>query len=526
MSRSSSTRSGTLSNTIRSILASRRLSLADVSRASRSRFPGNRLHHILHNFYSAISRGRFTPNVYQVVTLSVLSGYRFTDWLKLFGFSLDHVSRFQILFPALRTVELETRMYHPETEIAGVRDIDDPDFSPKLSPLSRWLTSAPARRSDALPASAINRFRYVKIGLQDDFAFPDLLPGSIVRVGSRPAGLQDIPVDKTPTQASYLVEHSRGLTCAPLCRPGRNRIVLCSRHLPYAPVELEEGTEAAVLGMAEVEIRPLNEARQPVVSRTMGQFWTPAKLVPPSSVRTFGEFIRRARERAGLSFREASERTRTVAGALRDSRYYCSPGSLSDLETSRFAPRQIHKSISICAVYFAGVAGLFSASGLLLDPAGLEIPAKFLESPRKPAERRAKPSQFLHEIEERFGEVPYFLHHALAPYFGLADLSFRDVFWIGGTREFVHRHLSGALFLVVDRKQKKPRPSLSSPKWAQPLYVLQHRDGSYLFGFCSLQNNTLILRSAEKGLPPLMRLRRPFDAEVIGKVVGIVRKIA
>jgi len=88
-----------------------------------------------------------------------------------------------------------------------------------------------------------------------------------------------------------------------------------------------------------------------------------------------------------------------------------------------------------------------------------------------------------------------------------------------------YSYFAGALFLVVDRKQKTPRPSLSSPDWAQPAYVLQRRDGTYLCGFCSLQNGTLILRSSFAGQPKLLRLRHRVDAEVVGRVVGIVRRL-
>jgi hypothetical protein len=109
--------------------------------------------------------------------------------------------------------------------------------------------------------------------------------------------------------------------------------------------------------------------------------------------------------------------------------------------------------------------------------------------------------------------------------FGLQDLCVRDVFWSGGAHGSIHSYSAGALFLVVDRKQKIPRPSLSSPVWAQPAYVLQRRDGGYLWGFCSLQNRTLIVRACIAGSPKLQRLRDRVDAEVIGKVVGVVRTL-
>ena len=148
------------------------------------------------------------------------------------------------------------------------------------------------------------------------------------------------------------------------------------------------------------------------------------------------------------------------------------------------------------------------------------MPAEFLVHPVSGPPSGSQPSHFLSEMERRFGELPYFLHNTLSSLFGLQDISVRDVFWAGGIREAVDPYFTGAVFLVVDRKRKIPRPALSCPKWAQPVYVLQQRDGSYLCGFCTLQNGTLILRSCFAGTPTLQRLRNRVDAEVVGKVVG------
>jgi hypothetical protein len=238
-----------------------------------------------------------------------------------------------------------------------------------------------------------------------------------------------------------------------------------------------------------------------------------------------GEFMRRARARSGLSFREASQRTRLIARTLGDARYYCAPGSLSDLETRKHLPRHIHKIISICAVYFASPAEMMEAAGVPLEKTGsLQMPGEFLPTPSKDI-RTLKRSPFFKAIESRFGRIPYFLSGSLAALFGLPGISVRDVFWAGGLRGAKHSNLAGALFLAVDRKQKVPRASLSSPAWQQPLYVLLQRDGTYLCGFCSLQNGLLIFRPCGTGLPKLLRFRNRAEAEVVGRVVGIVRKL-
>jgi transcriptional regulator with XRE-family HTH domain len=516
-----------LPNRIRSILASRGLSLAEVSRSSWSLASSNRLLHIPHNFYSAFHNRLFTPSIYQVLALSILSGYRLVDWLALFGFSLDDVPFFQASLPALRTVELDSTVYQTGSSIRWFDDLKEPDLSAPLVPLSRWLASASPRRFDSLSHVTSPAYRYLKIGSRDTLAFPELLPGSIVRVKPLPNTFKRIPVGNVPTESLFLVEHSGGMTCSRLCRPEPQKVVLCSRHLPYAQVEFEHGTEAVVSGVADLEIRSLGHLEKPVVPTELGRFWIPAPLTRPSQVRIVGEFIGRARKLSGLSFREASARTKLIARKLGDSRYYCAAGSLSDYETRELPPRHIHKLISICAVYFASPGSFLEASGAGLDKGGkLPMPAEFLSLPVKEVRSASQPSHFLGEMERRFGQLPYFLRDSVSSLFGLPEISVRDVFWVGGTREFVHPYLRGATFLVVDRKQKNPRPSLSFPKWAQPVFVLQQRDGSHLCGFCSLQNGSLILRSCLAGMPKLLRLRNQVEAEVVGKVVGIVRQLA
>src|SRR4030095_4724309 len=333
-----------LPDRVRLILATRGLSLAEVSRASRALNPGDRLRHIPHNFSSPLRNRRFSPGLYQVLALSILSNYRLVDWLGVFGFSLDDVLCFHASLPALRTIELDARVYQPGASIPWFYDLTPADLSLPLVPLSRWLAPGPPRRFDSLSHRSSETYRYVKIGSQDALAFPDLLPGSIVRVHNRRFScLERLPTGKSAARRLYLVEHSRGLTCSRLYRSPSKKIFLCPRHLPYAPVELKEGKEAAVLGVADLEIRQLGQIVKPMVPSRLGHFWTPAPLAESSRAAHVGDFIRRARKRSGLSFREASERTRIIARKLEDARYYCAPGSLSDYEAQKLSPRHVPK---------------------------------------------------------------------------------------------------------------------------------------------------------------------------------------
>jgi hypothetical protein len=516
-----------LPNHVRRILSARKLTLADVARASRTRFPDRRDHHIRHNFYHALGARGFRPSLQQMFTLSVISGYRFADWMTVFGFSFDHISRFQASFVPLRTVELDGKVYHPTVRIPWFKEVQRPDFDSPLVPLSRWLTRAAPRTLHSLSQETITH-RFVKIGSQDVFAFPDLLPGSIVRVKPSEGTLPQRELNGQFSKTLFLVKHSRGLTCARLQRMDRSRFLLCSAQLPYAPIEFEEGKQGVILGMADLEIRPMSGTEQPVVPPSLGRFWSPASIERHGQPPRLFDLIRAARERSGLSFREASARTNQLAELLGRPEYSCAPSSLSDYETRASPPRHAQKMISLCSVYDLAASQFLAASGLRLEDAGsLPMPDEFIRSSgeQEGVETVRSYSYFFDEMRNRFRELPLFLRDALPTVFGMIELSIRDVFWAGGIHDFTHRYLAGCAFLIVNRKRKAPRSSLSSPIWAQPLYVLQRRDGHYLCGTCSLQNGTLMVRPCLGRFFKILRLRNAVDAEVIGKVVGVVRKL-
>jgi len=153
------------------------------------------------------------------------------------------------------------------------------------------------------------------------------------------------------------------------------------------------------------------------------------------------------------------------------------------------------------------------------------MPAAWLDAFRNRTSRIPKPSSFLQAIQNKFEEIPYFLRSGLPSLVGLPNLSPRDLFWAGDTSRFAHPYLKRAAFLAVNRKSKTPVPSLSSPVWAQPLYILEMRDGSRLCAACSLQNGTLLIRPCTTASRNLIRLRNRVDAEVLGKVVALVHRL-
>lgn len=525
MPRTSAHFSAELADTIHRLLTSRGLTLAEVSRQSRSATTNGRLHHIPHNIYDAIRNRQFNPSAYQLAALSRLSGYRFTDWLRVFGFSLDEVARFQSTFPSSRTVELDTRIYHAQTRIPWFEIAAPFDFGASLVPLGRWLKASASRPASSLPSGNTPAYRFIKIGTEDAYAYPNLLPGSIVRIAARPKSLRQGSGNRH-NKRFFLVAHGGHLVCSPLHWTDENNLVICSQHLPYSSIELEVGPQTIILGIADMEFRRTSKTEMPKVRKGQDSFRSVRAQAQPLSTQRLGDFLRHARKRAGLSFREASARTRVIARALRDPRYFCAPGSLSDYETRNAAPRHIHKVISICAAYVANVERFLRASGIDMDALGqLPMPVDVFGDSQERSGQKAVRFAGTCFLQRRFRQLPYFLHGSLASYFGMLELSLRDIFWAGGVRHFTHRFLRNAEFLIVDRRKKKAVTSLSCPKWAQPLYIFLLRDGSYLCGSYTRTNGVLIVHPAIAELPTLLRLRDADEVEVVGRVTGIIRSL-
>ncbi len=515
-----------LSDSIRSLLSSRGLSLAEVSRQSRVRFPENSLLWIPSNFYDALHHASFTPSLHQLFALSVLTGYRLVDWLRLFGFSFDDAVRFQAAWPRYRTVELDARVYDPIEDLPWFEEPPVVALGEELTPLNHWLSGKISQPLVALTGKTDSRFLYLKIGTGDAYAYPDLLPESIVRVDPR------IPIEPTFGEMEsgeiFAVEHSRGITCSRLRIGGQGKVILCPGEVPYAPVELRLGTEARILGAVDFEIRRLAYRGAPAVSTYAARPWLPAALGnQPAAREKIGDFLRRARVRSGLSFHEASARTREIARLLKHANYFCASSALSDMEAGDLFPRHIHKLISLSAVYCLPAGELARLAGLSLETAGqAPMPKVWRGIPdTQSAATLRSPSPFLRAVEDRFEEIPLFLRAVLPAILGLPNPSVRDLFWAGATVRYNHRYLKNAAFFAVNRKSKTPAPSLSSPIWAQPIYILELRDGNRLCAACTLQNGTLLVRPCVTEEQSLLRLRNHVEVEVLGRVVGVVRSL-
>ena len=280
---------------MRSILALKGLTLSQISQTSQARFGRTSPYFIPHNLYYDLRGGTYHPSVHQLFALSRITGHRLGDWVRVFDADLEDIVRFELALPAKRTVLLDVSVTDANAWVPWVEDRVDTVAVPAVAPLGQLLRISGGRKIHSLPRGKPARFLYVKIGQQDALAFPDLVPGSIVRINSTfPAQL--LPRGGGPSSRYFLIEHSRGLSCCRLRVIGDDVLVPVSTELSYPQVELHPH-EVRLLGLADLEIRPWSLLDTPTVPAQFGRQW---RAKPLSGETRIGPLLRRARAVMGL----------------------------------------------------------------------------------------------------------------------------------------------------------------------------------------------------------------------------------
>jgi len=526
----------TTAEAAREMLRAKAFTLYRVAALARARYPQQPAFHIRRNFYSQLRSG-LSPTFQQVLALSGLTGSRLWDWLAVFGFSLGDIPHMQAVLTRPRTVLIDKDLVDPQSTIPFLRYRRPGAALPAAAPLSQLLERSGSQEADSLTPPTRGDFVYARIGTEDTLAFPELVPGSIVRADPQLLGSSLLGASGQRSHHLFLVEHGRGLNCGRLRVSGPNRVAFVTSSPSPANVEFRLGTEARILGVVDLELRFCPASRQRgtgnarlEVSSDLAEPWNSTPIKARAGQRP-GALIETARLRAGLSFRSASNLSRTIAKTLGDHRYFASSSTLSDYETADKLPRHIHKLFTLAIVYSFPLRDLIRSFGIALDDF-----AKIAVSQRTNVWRTLRTSSirqtkdqirdgFFENVRIQFGHLPLFLKTALPTLSGLAHISLRDVFWLGGEANPLHPLLRGASFVLVNRRSKKPRIFPQSPLWTQPLYLLQHRAGSYLAGSCAIEDSRLTVYAYPQGVTEGQPVRRHIDADVVGQIVGVARSL-
>jgi hypothetical protein len=508
---------------LRAILESKNLTLHQVSQQSEVQYGRSSPYFLPHNLYYDLRRGRFSPSIYQLSVLSRVSNYLLNDWLRAFGFNVEDIPRLQVVMPSNRTVLLNSSLDDPQAWVPWLENtLRDTPTSP-LAPLVELVESTDRRRLDSISGPDNRDFVYAKVGRGDALAFPDLLPGSIVRADRTVGNNLMLRRNGTTSDRIFLIEHSKGLSCCRLRIVGDSLIVPVST-LPYAQIELRLPQEARVIGVADFEIRPLVKTAETEVPKELAKHWMPGTLTEENGL---GHLLRHSRTKMDMSLRDASLMSHQIVVLLGDERYFVSPSSLSDYEVLDTPPRHFHKAITLCALYGLQFYSFLKTIGIEPDKLGKEpmpdhlVGRPSVEEDSLRVDEEPQRGGFLGEFLRECGEVPFFLRSSLETLSGLSDVSLDDCFWVGREPNPLNPYLAHALLVVVNRRKRRPVYFRSKSLWEQPLYVVLKRDGTYLCACCGIENGSLVVHPHSQQLYRPTQLRYHDDAEVVGQVVTI-----
>ena len=519
---------------VRQVLSSRGLTLYRVSELSAEIFGRSSLSYVPHNLSFDTQDPGSIPTFQQMLAISHITDYRLSDWFRVFGFDLDLVPRLRLLIPRKRTTLLDSSVYDFHAWIPWFSDRARAVPPLPITPLGQLLARAAPRRAMDLLTLGGKKFLYGKVGEEDVYAFPHLAPGSVVRIDPRRSEEASREAGRPGERRLFFVEHDFGYSCSQLVMLTKDRVVLHSPELPCTQIELTLGKEARILGRIDAEIRPLTGHSIGRAAAERAVLPKPRALGSPHLKANLRDLLRSSRLRAGLSFREASLASRWIANLLSDESYFAATSTLSDYEMLSSPPRHIQKAITLCVLYSIDFGEFLAASGLPLDREGRDsMPDELV--PREVPDRESPPSLavegqgfvekagFLAPLLERWGEVPLFLRHSLDELTGLKSASLSDLYWVGGDEAPIHPWLARASLVAINRRIKKPAQAKATID--QPLYLVLQRDGSYLCGCCALHDGELIVH-LYPGVPlGARRFRNGIDAEVIGQVTAILRRL-
>jgi hypothetical protein len=526
--REGSSTSVAVAERVQAILASKGLTLYRASQQSVALYGLSSPYFLPHQLYFDLRAGSFRPSIQQIFALSRISGYRVADWLRVFGFDLEDITRLQIALPSKRTIVLDTSLTDPNDWIPWLRNRPVGEPIPSVTPLARLLEWG-LRRRIASVSQRDRHFIYAKVGVEDALAFPDLTPGSIVRVNPNITPDLALRENSGISDRLFLIEHSKGLCCCRIRILQGGVIVPFDNGLSYAQVELHCPQEARLWGAVDLEFRPLLRGEEPKVPKDLARHWQPQML---SAHEDFGQLLKRMRRRTNLSVREAAARSRTIAEVLKDDRYTASPTSLSDYEVRNAPPRDFHKIITLCSIYGLQFESLTRRMGIDVAEAGTDsMPDRYLfrSQPTVAAKRGDVTdlgSRFIEKLLGESQEIPLFLRDSAEYFFGSAHVSLDDFFWIGGDDDPLHPYLAGGLLVMVNRRRKTPFHFASKPWWQQPLYIILMREGVFLACCCSAENGLLVIHPYSLDFHRSAQYRLHQDAEVVGQIVAIARRFS
>ena len=518
---------------VRKILSARGLSLYSVSQKSAELFGRSSEFYVPHNLYSALARRPSGLSIYQAFAFSRITGYRLVDWLRMLGFDVDAILQLSLGVRPRNTMLLNAEVYDSRAWMPWWSERIAEKAVPPIAPLGQLLSPVPAVRAESLLQFNRSKFFYAVIGKMDAYSRTQFAAGTIIRADPLRSAELSARRGAQENGPFFLIEHDAGWSCSRVIALGEKRILLRNPEQVCIERELRLGNGTRILGAVDAEIRPIGARPPDAFIRDVTRRRKRAGEIPAVRNPTFGGLLRECRAKAALSFREASALSRRLAGRFNDELYFTAASTLSDYETLSKPPRQIQKVLTVCVLYGIRFERMLRACALPLAQTGQEaMPDEFVarEEPFRPglrdsgiAAESARESPRLPAILQEWEEIPLFLHHRLDEITGIKHTGLKDLFWIGGERPR-HPLLENARIVAINRHARK-LANLRKGKCSVALQILLLRDGRYLCGSCMREGSHLVMHGYPLEEIREQRFRNGVDAEVVGQVTAILRRL-
>ena len=245
-----------------------------------------------------------------------------------------------------------------------------------------------------------------------------------------------------------------------------------------------------------------------------------------------GQRLRALREELGLTIRDVEAASERVAARHGNEDFAITPSRLSDIETKGILPN-IYRLYSLAVIYRRDLHQLLEwygidlsetaadlglsqpprshLSGALDSVTSLQVPVRL--DPAFDPRRTAN----LGRLIERWGLVPmaYLYQFSNTKYiYG----------YIGGEDLTMYPLLPPGSFVQVDPAVNSLVEGHWRSEYERPIYFLELRDG-YTASWCSLKGECLILQPHPLSPAPVRMLKRSYEVEILGRVVGIAMRL-
>lgn len=247
-----------------------------------------------------------------------------------------------------------------------------------------------------------------------------------------------------------------------------------------------------------------------------------------------GNYLRKIRERLGLSVRDVQEASAVIAQQERNTEFHICAARLSQIETEKSLP-SIMKIFTLSAIYGIDFMDVLGSYGVNPDrvhhyhnllklqsthPIAVEahsLDTKVTLPVRLDPSFRWETTQLLNRLVALWGEMPAALLQELSPR--------RNMYgYIGLQDHTMYPLLRPGALVMIDGHRRRVVQTGWTNEAERPIYFVELREG-YRCAWCQVNGSRITLIPHPISSVATESFGFPAEAEIIGQVVGVAMRI-